>query len=168
MKLDRDLQLEILKAPEEAHPDSLDIGVARQLIAAHTEDKVMSNLIYLEGHGILTAGIVHGLNQRIWNVNATEISSKGRDFIADDGGLSAILGVVTIKLHEDTLKSLIAMKIEASELPQPDKRRWLAALRELPAESTKHLVLKLIDLGFAHGHEALHALGTYLHAGAGM
>lgn len=166
MKLDRGLQLEILRALEDAHPDPISLQFAQQLISAHTEDKVISNLLYLEGHGLLQAGIVEGLGSRMWNINATEISSRGRDFIADDGGLSAILGVVTIKLHEDTLKELIAAKIEASDLPQPEKHRWIAALRELRAESTKHLVLKLIDLGFAHGHEALHALGTVLHVSA--
>lgn len=167
MKLDRELQLEILKALEEAHPDGLDTEFADRLIATHAADKVISNLIYLEGHDLQRAGIIHALSSRMWNFKATEISSRGRDFIADDGGLSAILGVVTIKLHEDTLKTLIATKIEGSDLPQPEKHRWTAALRELPAESTKHLVLKLIDLGFAHGHEALHALETYLHVGAG-
>lgn len=123
------------------------------------------DLRYLMDHGLAEAVETGSFGSQAFI--GWKITAKGIDFLEDDGGLTAILGVVTIKLHEDTLKTLIATKIEGSDLPQPEKHRWTAALRELPAESTKHLVLKLIDLGFAHGHEALHALGTFLRVGAG-
>ena len=42
------------------------------------------------------------------------ITAKGIDFLEDDGGLSAILGVVTVKLHADTLREMLAKKIDAS------------------------------------------------------
>lgn len=84
------------------------------------------------------------------------------DFLADDGGLSAILGVVTIKLHDDTIKALIEGRILQSDLPEPEKKRFLAQLRELPAETTKHLVLKLVDLGLDKAPTAIETIGTFL------
>ena len=84
------------------------------------------------------------------------------DFLADDGGLSAILGVVTIKLHDDTIKSLIESKILESDLPEPEKKRFLDHLRELPGEATKHLVLKLVDLGLEKAPTAIEVIGKVL------
>lgn len=84
------------------------------------------------------------------------------DFLADDGGLSAILGTVTIKLHDDTLKELMESRIANSELGARDKSRWIDALRALPAESTKHLTMKLLDLGLSRGPEALHVIERYV------
>lgn len=76
--------------------------------------------------------------------------------------MGAILGVVTIRLHDDTIKELIQAKILRSDLPETEKKRYLDQLRELPAETTKHLVLKLVDLGLEKGPEAIATIGTYL------
>jgi hypothetical protein len=121
----------------------------------------MANIVYLDEHGLVEGGIQFGTDGHA-QIGAPRITHRGMDFIMGDGGLSAILGVVTIKLHEDTLKELIALKIQESTASQPDKKKWLDALRELPAESTKHLALKLIDLGLSQWPGALHALQTYL------
>jgi hypothetical protein len=84
------------------------------------------------------------------------------DFLEDDGGLSAVLGVQTIKIHDDTIKDLIEAKILVSDMPQEDKKRFIAKLKELPAETTKHLVLKLVDLGIEKAPGAIGVLGTWL------
>ncbi|WNB79610.1 MULTISPECIES: hypothetical protein [unclassified Stenotrophomonas] len=76
-----------------------------------------------------------------------KITAKGMDFLAGDGGLGAILGVVTIKLHEETLRHLIEAKVLESDLPQTQKQRLLDQLRQLPAETTKHLATQLVDAG---------------------
>jgi len=80
-------------------------------------------------------------------IAATKITAKGLDFLADDSGYSAILGTVTVRLHTDTLKALIKAHIESSDMPQSDKKRYVDHLRDLPAETTKHLLLKLVDAG---------------------
>lgn len=80
-------------------------------------------------------------------VLSARLTHKGFDFIQDGGGLGAILDVVTVKLHEDTLKAIIESKLLASDLPEPEKKRFLSQLRELAGEATKHLALKLLDAG---------------------
>lgn len=69
---------------------------------------------------------------------------------------------MTIKLHDDTIKELIAQRVLESDLPAPEKRKYLDALRELPGESTKHLVLKLVDMGLEAGPQAMAWLGKLL------
>jgi hypothetical protein len=122
-------------------------------------------LKYLEDHRLISVHWIHPLGDEFPTPVWAKITECGLDFLEKDGGLSAMLGVVTIKLHDDTIKALIGQKIEQSDLAPPDKRKWLDALRALPADATKHLTMKLLDLGLAHGPSALHAIQTVLHIG---
>uniref|UniRef100_UPI00333E66D3 hypothetical protein n=1 Tax=Castellaniella defragrans TaxID=75697 RepID=UPI00333E66D3 len=163
MKLDRDLQKKTLEALSERYPDEMEFLDLRKIVVGSgaeygDEEHFWANLIYLGQHGLVRN--TPPIDEH--DEGCSAITHKGLDFLADDGGLSAILGVVMIKLHDDTLKSLIEAKILASDLPQPDKKRWLDQLRSMPAETTKHLVLKLVDLGLANTPAALAAIGTLL------
>lgn len=162
-KFNRQRQREVLTTARDAFPAGYEFFKG---IPEETAQELLAEIRYLEGHGLLKVEGPRHLEQKSWEVRAT-ITSKGIDFLEDDGGLSAILGVVTIKLHDDTIKSLIEAKILASDMPQPDKKRWLDQLRSLPADATKHLVLKLVDLGLDSSPSALHAIGKLLGQVAG-
>lgn len=155
MKLDRNLQLEILNALERAFPTDMDSADWHRLVTEYGDENFRANCLYLDAHGLVS-----------WNLGSGGVSlyitHRGLDFLADDGGLSAVLGVVTIKLHDDTIKQLIETKIQASDLPPQEKKRWTDQLRSLPAETTKHLVMKLVDKGLESGPAALAAIGTFL------
>jgi hypothetical protein len=144
MKLDRTMQLEILEQLAAACPQQINLTGER--VAG---DPLTLNAWYLHQHGLIEALIAENIGAPPVVIGG-RITAQGMDFLADDGGLSAILGVVTIKIHEDTLKALLADKIEQSDLPPADKGLWLQALQALPAESTKHLVTKLLDWGLAN------------------
>jgi hypothetical protein len=60
-----------------------------------------------------------------------KITARGLDFLEDDGGLGAILNVVTIRLEADTLRQLLETKINASDMPEADKQTLLAKLKIL-------------------------------------
>jgi hypothetical protein len=149
MKLDRGLQLELLKQLADLYPNLANTGQ----MASENSD-IMPNLLYLAEHGLI-AGNAITTNTSGTVLHAAKITAKGMDFLADDGGLSAILGVVTIRLHDDTIRELIALKIQDSDLPQPDKHRLLDQLRELRGESIKHLTMKLLDAGLENWQKAL-------------
>ena len=162
MKLNRKLQREILEELADAFPNNTEQAL-KELDESYDEETLVANMLYLEEHGLIVSGISRALGGEVFfNTEQLRATSRGMDFLLDDGGLSAVLGVVTIKLHDDTLKSLIEAKILQSDLPQPDKKKYLDALRELPAETTKHLVLKLVDMGLASGPAAIAAIGTIL------
>jgi hypothetical protein len=163
MRLDRDLQREILTLLADAHPRAPELADVRALHDRVGEDALASNLLYLEGHGLLTSGITMSLDGSIMiALAAQEITSKGLDFIQDDGGISAILGVVTVRLHSDTIKDLIEAKVRDSDLPPADKKRWLDLLRSLPADATRQLVHKLMEKGLENAPAALALIGGYL------
>ncbi|WP_138725677.1 hypothetical protein [Pseudomonas lactis] len=144
MSIDRELQHEILQVLAEAYPAS--INHPHKVIGSDPE-KTIKNIYYLAEHGLIRAKFSSELSAAIQKPIIASITNTGLDFLADDGGLSAILGVVTVKLHEDTLRQLIAAKIESSSLPEEEKRPLLQAVRELPGEAIKHLSEKLLDLG---------------------
>lgn len=121
--------------------------------------------MYLHEHGLVTGELVR-LQPHIRPGQQT-ITAKGLDFLADDGGLSAILGVVTVKLHEDTVRQLISQKIEDSSLPEEEKRPLLQAVRELPGEAIKHLTTRLLDLGMDNLPGAVSLIRTVLQSGSG-
>ncbi len=155
MKLNRDLQLKILRSLESAYPEDISDEDWRALNVKYDGPTIRSNLFYLHEHGLID-----------WNVTDAgfrlKATCKGIDFLADDGGLAAILGVLTIRFHGDTIKALIEQKIVESDLDPSDKPRFVDALRSLPADATKHLTMKLLDLAVTHAPGALHAIRTAL------
>ena len=85
MKIDRDLQLEVLSFCRDAYPASADLTQSPFWDHPH----IHANLIYLQEHQLIDGTLVNG-NMEIWNPG---ITAKGLDFLEDDGGLSAILGI---------------------------------------------------------------------------
>lgn len=162
MRLTRDLQLKILHALADAHPEGLFFeGGPFQWESNEEEATLISNVIYLEEHGLLHSGFRRrGTISDNGYIEAAEttITAAGMDFLADDGGLRAILGVVTVRLHDDTIRDLIASKLQDSDLPPPEKQRLIDQLRALRGESIKHLTMKLLDAGLENWPAALPAI----------
>ncbi|MBD1600887.1 hypothetical protein [Pseudomonas typographi] len=164
MKLDRRLQKRILEAAAEAYPFPAPHGLYIELGAAETKERVDANLFYLAEHGLIRKCIeLTSDGFALPTSNGIQCTKSGMDFLADDGGLSAVLGVVTIKIHEDTLRELLERKIRDSDIQPEEKNRLAQRLKGLSAEAIKHLTLKLLDEGVGHLPEAVALIGKYLH-----
>ncbi len=101
---------------------------------------------------------VHGrMNFLGWKITA-----KGIDFLADDGGLSAVLGVVTIRLHEDSIKALLIERIEKSNADATVKSELVKQVKALPAEGLKTLTTKALEAGLSVLPNAIQLLHTWL------
>lgn len=167
MPVDRVLQNAILRKLDEAYPAE----VSRGAIDASLPDKheqIAPNLHYLQEHGLVHLDTRHRpLSDRdaLYYCSA-KITAKGVDFLAGDGGLSAVLGVMTVKLHDETIQALLASKVEASDLPPEQKQTLISQIRELRGEAAKHLVTKIIDYGITKGPDAMHWLSEALQKAA--
>src|SRR3546814_18958908 len=90
-----------------------------------------------------------------------KITAKGIDFIADDGGLGAILNVQTIRLHEDSIRALLIKQVAASDVSQSVKERLVDKIKSMPADGIGTLTEKALEAGFkalphvAPWHQAL-------------
>ncbi|MFW1746253.1 hypothetical protein ACG9XW_08535 [Acinetobacter guillouiae] len=165
MSLDRDLQLKLLTTLSDVYPYNHDFN---KDFEHNSEDraKALKNLYYLQSHGLVTEKSVHKSNsigsQAPIIFGSSAITHKGMDFLANDGGLSAILGIVTVKFEADTLKAILESRINQSDLDPEQKQSMIDSLRELPAESIKHLTTELLTRGLDNLPAAILLIGTYL------
>lgn len=166
MSLNRELQYFILKLLEKSYPYArTDVAVFTELEAFSPDvgrDEVIANLVYLEEHELIRSGLVLSMPHHYqFSREGMRISHKGMDFLKEDGGLSAILNCVTVRIHDETL-ARIASFLEQSPLPAPQKKAYLEKLRELPFETTRHLVCRLLDLALEKTPDALQLIQTLM------
>ena len=159
-KLNRDFQRQLLERLANYYPHA---HVGRWQELYEDEATVKVNLFYLRDHGLLEAeALIQPEFGGGFTYRSSKITQRGLDFLEDDGGLSAILGTQVIKLHDDTIRELVAMRINRSDLLPADKRKLLDGLRELPSESIKHLTMKLIDAGLDKATNAFQWLSSLM------
>ncbi|WP_141245475.1 hypothetical protein [Mesorhizobium sp. WSM3864] len=146
MRLDRELQRKQLEMLSDVYPDAM-----RKFPVIEGADfaSYTANLRYLADHALVEAEWVRMMNgppSPKW----ARITAAGLDFLEDDGGLSAILGVVTVRLHEDTIKSLLVEQVEKSAAPATVKSKLVEQIKALPAEMTKALTIEAMKAGLAN------------------
>ncbi|WIX34129.1 hypothetical protein QO259_05560 [Salinicola sp. JS01] len=145
--------------PERVDPELLDELYPRDSGAREHRD---AQLWYLYEHGLidltLSPEITVGV-PKILNVKATK---SGIDFIEADGGLTAILGTVTVRLHADTIRDLIETRIAESDAAPAEKKRMIDKVKEMPEEGLKHLATRIIDYGLSKGPGVWQALTNFL------
>ncbi|WP_199052931.1 hypothetical protein [Aquitalea sp. ASV15] len=151
MKLNRALQKHILEKLREKYTDPEGVVLCDQDYSGFdniTED-LFANTAYLGEHGLLVYVDGDPADSGAWFVAdlPVRITAKGLDFLEQDGGLSAILNTVTVKLHADTIRDLIEAKIMSSNLSKSEKKQFMDQLKEMPGEALKALTSKLVEKG---------------------
>lgn len=151
--LDRTLQREFLSELYKVYPDSIDyqyyinaaIAQTNGVIEAEEDDgvsfvlKQSANLQYLAEHGLVS------FDDKTLISATVKITAKGIDFLTDDGGLSAILGVVTVKLHSDTIQALLNTKIDQADIPPEEKSKLKVILSKMGDVALAKFTEKAID-----------------------
>lgn len=166
MELDRELQNKILSYLADVFPDQTTPEHFKAVQGMAPERRLIANLLYLEEHRLITSGLMCSLDGK-FNISSSQlrITKDGLDFIAADGGLNAILRTLVVKVHLDSLAQFERLLLQSS-LSQQDKKKYVDQLKELPADATKHLVLRMLDLAMENAPRALQLLQTSLGAGS--
>ncbi|KVE37322.1 hypothetical protein [Burkholderia sp. TSV86] len=118
MNIDRTVQTQILKALMEYFPFEIPPHELAKLEQKLGAQAVLANSAYLSQHGLVKTSV------RAKHLTELQLLAKGVDLLLGDGGLSAILGTVTFKLHGDTIKDLAEMKIQEPNPESLDKPRF--------------------------------------------
>lgn len=150
MKIDRTIQREILEFLAEAHPEK-PRDMSDYLRDKYSKPQLIANCVYLEGHGLIKSGYrqTPTTNATWINQYPFEITSDGIDFLADDGGLGAILGVVTVKLDASSIKALVMNQIDqATDITHEERSRLKTLVCTAGDQSLRKLVDSLIERGF--------------------
>lgn len=152
MILDRAFQLEIMTKMAKVYPGGYNFWADPDYQNKEIQTKLYTNLYYLQSHSLLEPKSIHytvsldGIGS--WTLGNVRLNHRGMDFLADDGGLSAILGTVTVKFESEQLKAILTAKIMSSDLSPERKTTLIDAIKELPAEGLKYLTMKIIDAGW--------------------
>lgn len=141
MRLDRERQREILEALAEVYPSYI-----TQFVDSENERADLEIIWYLREHELVEASLVFSVSGSMIFQGA-RITAKGMDFLADDGGLSAILGTVTVKLHADTIRELILSRVEASASSESEKSWVRTTIESMSSEGLKTLTRTLVQKG---------------------
>ena len=145
MSLDRALQRQILEELAQKYPEPVDF-----YLHEHFEEKMFqANLFYLQEHGLIN-GKLRGevLEDHGRRIGWATITKDGLDFIADDGGLSAIVHPGTVRFDANTVRALFEDKIIASHLlSEEEKETLLKKFKSVSGETLQSIVLKLSDKG---------------------
>ncbi|MEP6878976.1 MAG: hypothetical protein ABI865_09020 [Nitrosospira sp.] len=143
MKLDRELQLKILLTLRDIYPDFGEISVWFN----HDDPNVQGNLFYLAEHNFIEPSAVRQAMGVPRQMLLAKITASGLDFLESDGGLGAILNVVTVRFEAETLRALLSEKIQAANIPQADKDTLLSKLQTFSSDILKAIIVKLIEKG---------------------
>lgn len=169
MKVNRSLQYELLTYLADLHPYGirLDDRDIRSQFGRHGEQALHSTAIYLEEHGLVRSGLKRFGNlpgEGYEAMEPCEITARGIDFISDDGGLGAILNMITVKLDAEQWRELLAAKVEQLPIRPEEKGELAKTIRGLPAKALERVFEKLLDWSVDHAHDALPALRAVLAA----
>ena len=141
--LDRALQNEILQRMASAYPAAVDFSGQN---GERSFSDIHATLAYLDEHRLAKLTLERYLDNSIQTFTG-RITGKGLDFLADDGGLGAILDVVTVKLHHDTVRDLLVARVQESTADDSVKGQMVSALKNLPAATMQRVAQQAIDAG---------------------
>ena len=141
-RIDRSLQRSLLCLMREAYPSML--NAIPNSICEKYDKTFYFNLFYLKEHELCETLTSQSIDGHIsWG--GAKITAKGIDFL-----LTSILSAVTIKLHADTIRSLLAAKIESAPLPPAEKSTLRKTLAGLSDTALQAGTTDLVRLGLQH------------------
>jgi hypothetical protein len=157
--LDRDFQRTILEKLAAIYPA---VAQPAELGADVDDPRWAFNVMYLSEHRLVEATVSKVMGSRVPMIPIVRINAAGIDFLQDDGGLSAILGVVTVRFEAETIKQLIDARLEASGLPEKEKSAIRSKLRELGGDALKEVTKRLLGAALDHWPEAIQTVQTLI------
>jgi len=157
--LDRAYQRELLVHLAEEYPTLLPVAHFFGETDVRRRDY---NLAYLEEHDLVACKWAQSTRSRKQAI-AAQITARGIDFITDDGGLTAILGIVTVKLHEETIRTLLINRIEKADGDKTTKDLLVAKIRTLPADALGAAAMAALDEGLRQAPQLFNLLRSVLH-----
>jgi hypothetical protein len=145
MKMDRALQRELLEKLAESYPDKLYWAYLNDI---SRNDEYVPSLAYLQEHAL----VVNDWSEEIGGpdgILSSRITARGLDFLEDDGGLGAVLNVVTVKIHSETIRELLMER--AQKNPDPTIRKLLLnKIKELPGNVLQAATIEGMKKGLEH------------------
>lgn len=136
-------------------------GSRRDLVAAlgSDVDDAVPEIEYLIAHGLIDGQVTRDYDDETY-LTPAKITAKGRDYLDKTGGIGAELSVVTVRLHEDTIRQLLIARVKESGADDTVKGKLIEQLKALPAEAVSKLAERALDQALRHMPNAIQWLQT--------
>ena len=158
-----DIYREILTALNKSYPAPASANGIYQALEKFDKKEVVQEIAHLKEIGLVDAALhITSDGTNTVTLLRAKITAAGRDFLKADGGISAQIGVVTIRIHADSIRDLINAHIEAAELDATAKAKIKEAVKNLPAQTLQEVVTGLVQRGLAQAPNAIQWLQTSL------
>ncbi|WP_051184457.1 hypothetical protein [Desulfatiglans anilini] len=115
--LDRGFQREMLLELQKIYPNALD---EKKILEFKGNPTFRANINYLREHRLVQFNPVYG------GLSQFKITAEGLDFLAEDGGLTAIKRTITVRPDVESFLNLL--KEHAESLPPEEKGGFLNAI----------------------------------------
>lgn len=149
------LQMEILGRLEDAGRKLF----KRELLDLADEQRLTREVLYLKGHGLVEASVMQLDGAQCFA--AVTITSRGSDVVRKEmNPIGADLRVVTIKIHEDTIRALLIDRVRESDADETVKGKLIDQLKSLPAEAASKLAERALDQALRYMPNAIQWLQT--------
>lgn len=156
--MDRKFQLELLTKLAAVYPEAVE---PHALGIAGGERKLVFTVAYLHELGLLQGqATAMPLLGRL--INSMSITARGLDFLEDDGGLSAKLSVVNVRLEADTIRKLIDARLDREDVPQEERSRISRWLDSAGSEGLSEAARRLVGEALDRLPDAIRLLGTQI------
>lgn len=110
-------------------------------------EKVMFHLVYLREHGLIEFGRdAAGFAIR---PEVVRITARGIDFLAEDGGPSAILNAKNVKFDVENVRSLVEAGLLRTNVPEEKQGALKKAIMEAPGTVLQAAVSKMVEKGMS-------------------
>ncbi|MFT8421695.1 MAG: hypothetical protein ABF665_09280 [Gluconacetobacter sp.] len=152
---DRDLQRRMLVAMS-ADPVS---GVWMGDFEGLNDAALLANLRYLEQHDLCASGI--DFRGRPTLVHCSVITARGQDYLSADGGLSAELNTITVRLSAETVRQVLAARVDADDtMDEAEKSTIRKHLETIPEKGLEAVTSAILQSVLAHAPDAIQLLRT--------
>lgn len=159
LSTDFDLQIRLLQELRAIYPGRGNTESQQEWI---TPEQMAFQLRYLEQHGFVEVKWTRYMSDGADVPNSAAITASGIDFISSDGGLTAVKNVVTVRLHEDTIRDLLIQKVQQASGDETAKGKLIKELRSLPAESLRAVYKRALETGLDKMPDIIQQAQTWL------
>lgn len=122
-------------------------------------DDAIPEIEYLKFHGLIDVDISVYMDGEV-DITPAKITPKGRDFLHKGRSIGSQLNVVTVRLHEDTIRDLLVAQVRASDAEDSVKAKLVDQLKALPAEAVSKLAEKALEKALHYMPNAIQWLQT--------
>jgi hypothetical protein len=156
-KLDREYQLRILQAAADVYPQQL---LVHGELLGRSGAEIEINCAYLEEHKFVELSWVGSPNSgRV--VVSVAATAAGIDYLKNDGGVKAILNVLTVRLETDTVKEIFIERARSANGDRTAKDPLVEQIKMLSAERLKEMTKTALSAGLTSLPNSLSLVETW-------